>query len=707
MGSYGEAGILEKVDNVAFLEVGPHLALAGPVRQILTQASSSAPYIAAMNRGEDCVESFLTAVGKLFELNIPVDFEKLMPTASCLPNLPRYPWDHNASYWRESRMSQEWRNREFPAHPLLGIRQLESTSLEPGFRNMLLIDNASWLRDHKIEDNVIFPCAGYIAMIGEGIRQLSGSQRTFTLRHMVLSAALVLSEGTPVELVTTFRPVRLTDSLDSSWWEFTIASHNGHLWAKHCIGQVVSEKIEAIKSPEAECLPRKVQRQKYYDVLSRAGIGYGPHFQRLEDIRTGTVDHLAAAQLSSDVCGDEEHYHIHPAVIDACIQLGPLAATRGRLEAKHYRRVPTTIDRVTVHRYAPDADVRISASSTLIKGSGDVISSVQCISNGSIVLDIEGAKLSPLEEAEATEVDNPQTLARLMWGPHIDFLDVAGLIKPEISRRLYTPSLDELVRLCLVYTQRRIKEARTELPHMTKYMDWIERQVQGYGADSPITTFDDATIIVKITELVQKMAGTPVEDCATAINKVATNIKGLLSGQTDALEMLLADNTLTKLYIATDAIDRSQLIRHLAHSKPNLRILQVGAGTGASTASMLKHLVLPGGQPLYSKYAFTEISSAFFVSAKDHFKNYRNIEYRVLDISKDPAEQGFKEDKYDLIIATNVLHATKSLNDTLRNVYKLLDRNGRLLLHELHSPSKWPNYIFGTLPGWWYGEPDG
>lgn len=58
MGSYGEAGILEKVDNVAFLEVGPHLALAGPVRQILTQASSSAPYIAAMNRGEDCVESF-------------------------------------------------------------------------------------------------------------------------------------------------------------------------------------------------------------------------------------------------------------------------------------------------------------------------------------------------------------------------------------------------------------------------------------------------------------------------------------------------------------------------------------------------------------------------------------------------------------------------------------------------------------------------
>jgi hypothetical protein len=70
-------------------------------------------------------------------------------------------------------------------------------------------------------------------------------------------------------------------------------------------------------------------------------------------------------------------------------------------------------------------------------------------------------------------------------------------------------------------------------------------------------------------------------------------------------------------------------------------------------------------------------------------------------------EQGFDGEKYDLIIATNVIHATKSLGDSLKNVRKLLDPNGRLLLHELYSHSKWPNFIFGTLPGWWYGELDG
>lgn len=699
-------GILETVENVAFLEIGPHPALAGPVRQILTQASSSASYVGAMNRGESSVESFLAAIGKLFELNVPVDLKKLMPTGSCLPDLPRYPWDHEANYWRESRISHEWRNRKFPAHPLLGVRQLESTGLEPSFRNLLLIDHASWLRDHKIEDNVIFPCAGYISMIGEGIRQISTSHDAFSLRHVVLSSALVLSDGIYTELVTNFRPVHLTDALDSQWWEFSISSHNGHVWTKHCSGQVTSENVEVVQAPEATLLPRKIERQKFYDVLTRAGMGYGPHFQRLEDIRTGTTDQLAVAQLSSDLCGDEEHYHLHPTVIDACLQSGPLAATKGRVDAKHSRRVPTKIDKVTVHRCAPDVSIRVSASATFIQGSDDVVGRAQCISNGNIVLDLEGTKLSSIQ-AEAAEAESFQTTARLTWGPHIDFLDITSLIKPEIPRHLYTPSLDELARLCLVYSQRRIKGAQTGLPHIKKYMNWIERQVQCYGADSPITKLDDAMIKDEISNLVQVMAKTPVKNSANAIQKVVNNIEGILSGQTDPLEMLLTDGILTNVYVDIDAIDRTQFIRHMAHSKPSLRILEVGAGTGASTASILKDLVSPVGQPLYSKYTFTDISSGFFVSAKDRFKNYRNIEYRTLDIGKDLVEQGFEGDKYDLVIATNVLHVTTSLSETLKIVHELLEPNGRLLLHELDSPSKWPNYIFGTLPGWWLGEPDG
>ncbi|KAF1949245.1 hypothetical protein CC80DRAFT_581693 [Byssothecium circinans] len=706
--------ILKRIPNVAFLEIGPHAALAGPVRQTIAASAptstSTVPYFGTMNRGENCAVSFLAAVGRLFELNLGVDFTPLTSKTISLAGLPHYPWDHDANYWRESRISHEWRYRKFPAHPLLGIRQLESTTLEPSFRNMLLLDNSPWLRDHCIEGNVIFPCAGYVSMIGEGIRQISTQrldnnqgENSFTIRNMVLNSALVLNEDSAAELVTTFRPVRLTDSLDSRWWYWTIASHNGYIWTKHCSGEATYEEdIVPEAASDIDKLPRKVDGQKYYSVLNRAGIEYGPKFQRLSEIRTGTIEGVSAAKLAHNLCGDEASYHLHPALIDGCIQSGPLAATRGHIEAKHYRRVPTKIDRVVVHRIDAEADMYAAASAVFIKGSGEVVSRVQCIANGKVVLDMQGARLSPLEEAatantEAIEKDEEKAPTSLM------------------PRKLYTPVLDKMVRLCFIYSQNRIQKLRENnmlpgtLPeHVHNYMNWIESQVSRED-DMALKTLEEPPMLEEIRALERQLKGTPVEDCATAIIKVQQNIDGICSGSTDPLEMLLADGTLTKIYVATDACDRSEFIRHLAHSKPNLRILEIGAGTGASTASLLKHLVLPVGQPLYSKYTFTDISPGFVPAAKERFRNYKNIDYRVLDISKDPAGQAFAEDeKYDLIIATNVLHATKSLQETLRHIRKLIDhRDGRLLLHELDSPSKWPNYIFGTLPGWWYGAPDG
>ena len=751
--------VLDEIDNVAFLEVGPHSALAGPLRQISSawqeatgNTVASPPYVSALARGEDSAESFLTAMGKLFELNASVDLQALIPTGSCLPDLPRYQWDHSdGDYWRESRMSHEWRCRQHAGHPLLGVRQLESTSLEPSWRNVLHVDKVAWLRDHKVEDLIIFPCAGYVAMAGEAIAQVAAGaagRAGFSLRHVVISAALVINEGSPVELVTTLRPYRLTDSLDSQWWEFAISSHNGHVWTKHITGQVcAADTVIDDETTPVGLLPRAFDVSRYYSILDRAGLQYGPHFRRLADIRTGTTQQLATARVVTPAdtsAGGEDDYHVHPTAVDACFQTISLAAFRGRMGAKQCRGVPTKIKKLTIRRPVSrpgdgvNKIMNVSASATVTVGSGDIVGLVQQgVVDGRVVLHMEGMTVSPLEEAEGGGgdfggADGLPTTARLLWGPHIDFLDAAKLIRPSIPRHLYAPALEALTRLSQVYAQRRMAEScsRAGLPHMVKYRSWVDAQV---GQSSSVGSGDeddsfaalqrlrDDTIMEKMADIVSRLAGTPVAACATAVQKVALNMSGLYTGDTEALEILLADDTLTQVYIATDACDRSEFIRHLAHSKPNLRILEIGAGTGASTMSMLKHLVLPGAggdgdgdgegsgrHPLYSRYTFTDISSAFFVAAKERFKGYSNIEYRTLDISKDPGEQGFEvADRYDLVIATNVLHATRRLGETLRNVHGLLAPGGRLLLHELYSRSKWPNFVFGTLPGWWLGEDDG
>ncbi|KAH8688932.1 S-adenosyl-L-methionine-dependent methyltransferase, partial [Phaeosphaeriaceae sp. PMI808] len=105
---------------------------------------------------------------------------------------------------------------------------------------------------------------------------------------------------------------------------------------------------------------------------------------------------------------------------------------------------------------------------------------------------------------------------------------------------------------------------------------------------------------------------------------------------------------------------------------------KISAGTGGTTSNLLEGLTLEFGEQLYSKYTYTDISPGFFVAARDHFKEYKNMEFQVLDISKCPIEQGFQQSSYDLILVTNILHATPVIQETLKNVRKLLRPKGRL-----------------------------
>ncbi|KAJ3496338.1 hypothetical protein NLG97_g2729 [Lecanicillium saksenae] len=104
---------------------------------------------------------------------------------------------------------------------------------------------------------------------------------------------------------------------------------------------------------------------------------------------------------------------------------------------------------------------------------------------------------------------------------------------------------------------------------------------------------------------------------------------------------------------------------------------------------------------------FTDISPAFFLAAKERFREYWNISFKPLDITKDPLSQGFEPAAFDLIVAANVLYATPCLKETLTNVCKLLHLSGKLLLEELYSETKFTNFVTGILPGWWDGGVDG
>jgi len=126
-----------------------------------------------------------------------------------------------------------------------------------------------------------------------------------------------------------------------------------------------------------------------------------------------------------------------------------------------------------------------------------------------------------------------------------------------------------------------------------------------------------------------------------------------------------------------------------------LRVLEVGAGTGGTTAAVVPRL--PSAS---TRYAFTDTSDVFLARAAERFAAHPFLSYGILDIERDPREQGFALQACDVVIAANVLHATRDLRETLDHVLSLLAPGGLLLLFETTDHPRWFDVSFGLIEGW-------
>ena len=139
----------------------------------------------------------------------------------------------------------------------------------------------------------------------------------------------------------------------------------------------------------------------------------------------------------------------------------------------------------------------------------------------------------------------------------------------------------------------------------------------------------------------------------------------------------------------------ARYVRSLPSDRP-LRVLEVGAGTGSTTSFVLT--CVPADR---TEYVFTDISPLFAARAQEKFRNYPFVRYATLNIEHDPVGQGFAAGSFDLVLAANVLHATRDLAQTLSHVRRLLSPNGMLVLLEATERQRWVDLTFGLTEGWW------
>src|SRR5262249_32058155 len=149
------------------------------------------------------------------------------------------------------------------------------------------------------------------------------------------------------------------------------------------------------------------------------------------------------------------------------------------------------------------------------------------------------------------------------------------------------------------------------------------------------------------------------------------------------------------------------LQERLTHDRDTrLRILEVGAGTGGTTNRVLQ--MLQPYQAVIAEYCYSDISEAFLrYGQRRYAAEYPALSYQIFNVEKPPAEQGIKLESYDVVIATNVLHATSSIRRTVRNVKAALKKHGLLLLNEITGTNLFLHLTFGLLKGWWaYEDPE-
>jgi acyl transferase domain-containing protein/acyl carrier protein/SAM-dependent methyltransferase len=193
-----------------------------------------------------------------------------------------------------------------------------------------------------------------------------------------------------------------------------------------------------------------------------------------------------------------------------------------------------------------------------------------------------------------------------------------------------------------------------------------------------------------------------------------SHLAGILTGSEDGIKLIFgtergrelvaavyADFPLNKLYYD----QMGDFLRRLASSNSRrpehgpLKVLEMGAGTGATTNSLVPLLARLG---VNVEYTFTDLAPSFVAAARKKYKQYPFMKFRVHDIEKEPAEDLMHSQH--VVIASNAVHATRSLPVSTANIRKMLRADGVLLLLEMTEPMYWCDIVFGVFEGWWLFE---
>jgi acyl transferase domain-containing protein/NADPH:quinone reductase-like Zn-dependent oxidoreductase/SAM-dependent methyltransferase/aryl carrier-like protein len=564
------------------------------------------------------------------------------------------------------------------------------------------------------------------------------------------------------------RPFRLMTLGDDDAWvlhasgELTGGDLSGGSRASGALSPAAPPSPEALRERYTETLSGETF-YRWFEAERR--IELGPGFHWIQTLHRGTSAEAGAALARMRAPRPEEAaggYPIYPALVDACFQLLMSTLTDEVLADPEAIYVPFGVDRFVLHETAGDRPLwcharlrrdgeqgqqeTFTGDITLWADDGSPVATITALhlkrATREGMIGTAGApwqewlyevgwQRAPLKEGRAAEVlPDPAALAAAL-APEAER---QREIQTQEGYRHLWPQLD---RLCAQYAVRALKslgwspeagqkgtvaslaaslgvEAHHHrlLHRLLGFLaeeGWLRVEGDAWHLENALPAGAVADPTAHHRELVAAFPACGAELALTG--RAGEALASILRGEGDPLEVLFPEGDLTS---ATDFYRHSPSTRVVnpllresfarlaeAGSGRPLRVLEIGAGTGGATAHVLPALASAGAGV---EYTFTDVGSLFLARARENFADYPFVRYQQLDMEREPETQGLAAGTFDVVLAANVLHATRNLERTMERVHRLLAPGGVLVLQEAFGLQRWLDLVFGLTEGWWLYE---
>ena len=352
--------ILQQKPDV-MLEIGPGRGLTRVVTEIINDSVHSPLVLPTMRHRLDTdtadPEFLLQTLGQLWEAGIDLDWQAiqadLLPQARRIP-LPTYAFDKQRCWpglspgTLDQRLSNRLLSRPTAqngssrgSNPLLG-RRLHSVALNAGqyqFESQLASKYPAYLAEHRLYGKTILPATAYLemafaagAVIGE----------RFSLADVLLEQALVFpdsaSEGQTVQTLLTPEGTSYAFQIFS----LSLAENGEASWTRHASGKL-RPTTEASRQVDLATLQERCRQsisvERFYqpaDEQIRTGasfqyvsrevgvlseLWYNAEAHTKEESEASEREAFGRIQVPERLLPDMLAYHIHPALLDACLQV--------------------------------------------------------------------------------------------------------------------------------------------------------------------------------------------------------------------------------------------------------------------------------------------------------------------------------------------------------------------------------------------------